>query len=73
MTKKTTKENPFLLTIERIVTLHPKMSETEKQALAEWERTNHRGWRYRYNRLAGMARSNSATVALNDTPIRAPS
>lgn len=40
MTKKTTKENPLLLTIERIVTLHPKMSETEKQALAEWERTN---------------------------------
>lgn len=30
-------EHPFVLTVERILAMHPKMTEGEKQALAEWE------------------------------------
>lgn len=33
-------DHPFVLTIERILTMQPKMTEDEKQALEQWEKIN---------------------------------
>lgn len=33
-------EHPFVLTVERILAMHPKMTEGEKQKLAEWEKVS---------------------------------
>ena len=40
MPEKNFNEHPFILTVERILTMHPRMSESERQALSEWERIN---------------------------------
>lgn len=40
MTEQEFNKHPFILTIERILSMHPKMTEGEKNALAEWERIN---------------------------------
>lgn len=33
-------EHPFILTVERIMAMHPRMTAGEKQALVEWEKVN---------------------------------
>lgn len=33
-------EHPFILTVERMLAIFPKMTEGEKQALEEWEKVN---------------------------------
>lgn len=56
-------ENPILLTMERIVTMHAQMTDDEKKALSLWERENVTGdgkyatsdwpgWRAVFDRLA---------------------
>lgn len=33
-------QHPLILTVERILAMHPRMTESERQALAEWEEEN---------------------------------
>lgn len=40
MTQQEFEEHPLILTIERIMSMHPKMTEDEKIALTEWEGVN---------------------------------
>lgn len=40
MRKKDFDEHPYLLTVERMLAMQPKMTEEEKQALADWEKVN---------------------------------
>jgi len=35
-----TSTHPFMLTVERIMAMHPKMTDEEREALAQWEREN---------------------------------
>lgn len=38
MTEQEFDQHPFILTVERMLAVHPKMTEEELRALAEWER-----------------------------------
>lgn len=40
MTEQEFNKHPFILTIERMMFMHPKMTDGEKNALAEWEKIN---------------------------------
>jgi hypothetical protein len=40
MTEQEFDQHPFILTVERMLSAHPKMTEDEQKALAEWERAN---------------------------------
>ncbi|SFF32545.1 hypothetical protein [Paracidovorax wautersii] len=40
MTEEEFDQHPFILTFERMLSMHPKMTEQERNALAEWERVN---------------------------------
>lgn len=54
--------NPLLLTVERILAMHKKMTEAEKRALVDWEQdnlgtgdkgtTDWPGWADVFNRLS---------------------
>ena len=60
MKKPDIKPTPFALTVERMLSMHPKMNDAEKQALADWEKinlgskgtTDWPGWESVYARLS---------------------
>lgn len=40
MTEDEFNKHPFILTLDRIMAMHPMMTDSEKHALNEWERVN---------------------------------
>lgn len=40
MQEKDLSQHPLILTVERILAMHPNMTEAEKLALADWEAAN---------------------------------
>jgi len=40
MTDQEFDQHPFILTVERMLAMHPKMTEDERNALAAWEQAN---------------------------------
>lgn len=40
MTEQEFDQHPFILTVERMLSVYPKMTEDEQKALAEWEQSN---------------------------------